>query len=126
MSLNDLDTVKKFVKTGADIDFPIALWSKNPQTGEKVAVDITQLNLKFDCSFFDNKGKKLADATITAISGTVNYLLVSVSKTETLAWKPCEKAMFDFKVMNQTDGKVIYSRTEYFDIEKGLSQGSNK
>lgn len=126
MSLNDLDTVKKFVKTGADIDFPISLWSKNKETGEKIAVDIAQQELKFDCSFFDNKGKKLADATITPMAGTINFLIVSVSKAETITWKPCEKAKYDIRVTNQISGKVVYSKTLEFDIEKGLSQGSNK
>ena len=126
MSLRNLEAIEKFVKTGSDIDFPISLWSKNKETGEKIAVDIAQQELKFDCSFFDNKGKKLADATITPIAGTINFLIVSVSKAETKKWKPCENAKFDFRVSNSATGKTIYSKTIEFDIEKGLSQGSNQ
>lgn len=123
MSLRNLETVEKIVKTGSDIDFPIGLWDKNPNTGEKVAVNIQQQNLTFDCSFFDNKGKQLAVATIEPVIGTINYLIVSVSKTETKKWKPCENAKFDFRVSNSATGKTIYSKTIEFDIEKGLSQG---
>ena len=114
-------------KTGSDFDFPVLLLDVQTVNGVEVEtpVDIAAENLQFHCSIFDHKLKKLAIATVNP-AGVItpenaHIRFVNVPAAVTATWLPCEDACFDIKAVNTVTGKVRYSLTVYFDIERGLS-----
>lgn len=118
-----MDKLEKSFKTGADLDCPFLLWDENVETGERVAVSLVDENLQVDCSIFDHKTQKIATATVALSQNpeTPNLFIIQVPSSVTRTWLPCENAKFDIKATNSITGKVMYSRTIYFEIERGLS-----
>lgn len=117
-----IPTIKKFIKTGSDVSIPLYLWDVNPETKERTAVDIQAENLSITCSFFDHKNKELSRATIEPMAGVINGLYLTVPAAETQTWTICKDARFDLLVHSTITGKKKHTSTEYFDIERGLTQ----
>lgn len=114
-------------KTGSDLDFSILLVDVQTVNGVEVEtpVDIAAENLEFHCSIFDHKLKKIATANVTSAelitAENAHIRLINVPANITQNWSSCDDACFDFRAVNTVTGKVRYSATVYFDIERGLS-----
>lgn len=114
--------IEKFVKTGSDVSIPVFLWDVDPETKVRTPVDIQAEGLSITCSFFDHKNKELSKATITPMAGTVNGFYLEVSAADTSTWTVCKNARYDLLVISAATGKRKHSQTDYFEIQKGLTQ----